>query len=233
MLPVEGLGQDRPDLRGPVIHIGTSETERNDLAPVIADQMQFEAMATSHRPFPISSQTFVHLVGITSEIVADRHHRGVHKTDACTTTKDGEVKKEHHLEKHAALEFHESVVGYGIGEIELQMLPDEEQVVMFEIAERTKLEHYQNGHNLNVGEGCLAIATRLTIRGHKRLFVYLLIKFFAKFIHSTENFCNFVVGNYEFIPLFDFISDWNSDIKAQKNISDYHLFMRLSYPELG
>ena len=26
---------------------------------------------------------------------------------------------------------------------------------------------------------------------------------------------------------------WNSDIKAQKNISDYHLFMRLSYPELG
>ena len=116
-----------------VIHIGTSETERNDLAPVVANQMQFET-----------------------------------------------------------LEFHESVVGYGIGEIGLQMLPDEEQVVVFEIAERTKLEHYQNRHNLTVREGCLAIATRLTIRGQKRLFVYLLIKFFAKFIHGTENFRNFV-----------------------------------------
>ena len=140
-----------------VIHIGTSETEYNDLAPVVANQMQFET-----------------------------------------------------------LEFHESVVGYGIGEIGLQILPDEEQVVVFEIAERTKLEHYQNRHNLTIGEGCLAIATRLTIRGHKRLFVYLLIKFFAKFIHGTENFCNFVIGNHESILLFNFISDWNSDIKVQK-----------------
>ena len=29
-----------------------------------------------------------------------------------------------------------------------------------------------------------------------------------------------------------FISDWNTDIKVQKNISDYQLFMQLSYPEL-
>ena len=35
------------------------------------------------------------------------------------------------------------------------------------------------------------------------------------FIRSTENFCNFVVGNHEFILLFYFISDWNSDIKLQ------------------
>ena len=139
--------------------------------------MQFEAMAPSHRPLPISSQAFEYLVGITSEIVAYRHHRRVHETDACTVSEGGEVKKEHHLEEYAALELHESVVGYGIGEIGLQMLPDEEQVVVFEIAERTKLEHYQNRHNLTVREGCLAIATRL---------------------------------------MFNFISDWNSDIKVQK-----------------
>lgn len=38
----------------------------------------------------------------------------------------------------------------------------------------------------------------------------------SSFIRSTENFCNFVVGNHEFILLFYFISDWNSDIKVQK-----------------
>ena len=84
-------------------------------------------MTPSHRPLPISSQAFEHFVGITSEIVADRNHRRVHEADACTTTEGGEVKKEHHLEEHAALEFHESVVGYGIGKIGLQMLPDEDR----------------------------------------------------------------------------------------------------------
>ena len=47
------------------------------------------------------------------------------------------------------------------------------------------------------------------------LFVYLIIKFFAKFIHGTENFCNFVGGNHERILLFDFISNWKSPIKVQ------------------
>lgn len=87
---------------------------------------------------------------------------------------------------------------------------------MLEIAERAKLEHNQDGHNLTVGEGCLSVAAHLTIRGHKRPFVYLLIKFFAKFIHGTENFCNFVVGNHECVLLFNFISNCKSNIKVQK-----------------
>ena len=178
--------------------------------------MQLETVTPAHRPFPVSSQSLEHLVGITSEIVADGHHRGVHEADACTAPEGREVEEEHHLEEHAALELHESVVGYGIGEIGLQMLPDEEQVVVLEVAERAELEHYQDGHNLTVGEGCLAVAAQLAIRGHKRLFVHLLIKFFAKFIHGTENFCNLVVGNHERILLFNFISNWNSNIKVRK-----------------
>ena len=45
-------------------------------------------------------------------------------------------------------------------------------------------------------------------------FVYLLIKFFAKFIHGTENFCNFVVGNHERILLFSFISNGSADFSS-------------------
>ena len=47
------------------------------------------------------------------------------------------------------------------------------------------------------------------------MFVFLLT-FRTKFIRSTENFCDFVVGNHECILLFDFIIDWNSAIKVQK-----------------
>ena len=46
-LSVKCLGQDRPYLRVPVIHIGPCEAECDNLPSVIADQMQFEAMAPS------------------------------------------------------------------------------------------------------------------------------------------------------------------------------------------
>ena len=137
-------------------------------------------------------------------------------TWAWATSEGWEVQEEHHLEEHAALKFNEPVVRNGIGEIWLQMLLDEEQVVVLEIAERTELEHYQDGHNLAVRQRGLAVTARLTVWRHKGLFIYFLIKFFAKFIHGTENFCNFVVGNHEYILLFNFISDWDSDIKVQK-----------------
>ncbi len=206
-LSVKRLGQDCPDLRVSVVHVGSRETERDDLSPVVADQMQLEAVTPSHRSFPVGSQAFEDLVGITSEIMADWNHCRVHEADACTAPEGREVQEEHHLEEHAALQFHEAVVGYGMGEGCFHVLPDEEEVVMLEIAERAKLEHHQDGHHLTVGEGCLSVAAYLTIRGHKRPFVHLLIKFFAKFIHGTENFRNFVVGNHECILLFNLISN--------------------------
>ena len=54
------------------------------------------------------------------------------------------------------------------------MLPDEEQIAVFEVAERAELEHYQNSHNLTVGKGCLTVAARLTIGRHQRLFSFCL-----------------------------------------------------------
>ena len=41
------------------------------------------------------------------------------------------------------------------------MLPDEEQVVVLEIAERTELEDYEDGHDLTVGKRGLAVTARL------------------------------------------------------------------------
>ena len=46
------------------------------------------------------------------------------------------------------------------------MLPDEEQVVVLEIAERAELEHDEDGHNLTVRKRGLTIATRPAIRRH-------------------------------------------------------------------
>lgn len=67
------------------------------------------------------------------------------------------------------------------------MLPDEEQVVVFEIAERTELEYDHNGYNLTVGKCGLAVAAYLAVKGQKRLLVHLLVKFFTKLITAQEN----------------------------------------------
>ena len=121
-----------------------------------------------------------------------------------------------YLEEHPALQFHEAVVGYRIREVALEVDADEVKVVVLEIVECAKMEHNQNRHNLAVGHAGSTTAASLPVGGQKRHIFNFLIKFLTEFIHSTENFCNFVVGNHEYILLFDFISDWNSDIKVQK-----------------
>ena len=150
--PIKSFCKDSPDLWIPVIEVGPREAERDNLSPVIADEVKFEAVAPSHRPLAVRGQPPKDLVGKASEIVAYGHHGGVHEADARATAKGGEVQEEHHLEKHAALQLHETVVGHGIGEIGFQVLLDEEQVVVLEIAERTELEHDEDGHNLTVGK---------------------------------------------------------------------------------
>ena len=50
------------------------------------------------------------------------------------------------------------------------MLPDEERIVVLEVAKRDELKHYQNGHNLTVGKGDFTIASHLAIEGTKESF---------------------------------------------------------------
>ena len=80
-------------------------------------------------------------LGITPVVVADGHHGGAHESDARTATEGWEVEKEHHLEEHATLKFHETAVGYRIGEGILHVLPDKEQIVVLEFTEWAELKH--------------------------------------------------------------------------------------------
>jgi hypothetical protein len=91
-----------------------------------------------------------HPVGIAAKVVAYGNHRGVHETDARALAEGREVEEKHHLEEHPALQLDKAVVGHSIGEIRPEMLSDIEQVVVLEVAERTELERYQDGHNLTL-----------------------------------------------------------------------------------
>ena len=114
---IEALGHDSPYFGVSVVHIGSREAERDDLSPVIADEVKLESVTPPHRPLAVCGQSPEHLVGIAAEIMAYWHHRGVHEADACAVAEGGEIQEEHHLEEDTALKLNEAVVGNRIWKI--------------------------------------------------------------------------------------------------------------------
>ena len=49
-LPEESFFEHPVLQRFPVVHIGSRETERDDLSPVVADEVKLESVTPSHRP---------------------------------------------------------------------------------------------------------------------------------------------------------------------------------------
>lgn len=114
-LSVNLLAQHCPSSPVLVADIGRCKTECYDFSPIVAEQMQLEVVTPSHRPLAVSSYVLEYFVGIVPEIIAHGNHRGVSVGDACTPAKGTELQDEHHLKEQAALQFHEAVIGNGLG----------------------------------------------------------------------------------------------------------------------
>ena len=65
------------------------------------------------------------------------------------------------------------------------------EVVVLEATERAEVETYQDGHYLSVGQARFPVPMPLSI-GFEGHFFHIGIKFLAKIVCDTENFCNFV-----------------------------------------
>ena len=193
---VQFLCQYIPYFRIPVVHISSCEAEGYDFPTVIAGEMQLEAVTPAHCPFPICSHALENLVGIPPQVVADRNHCAVHKADAGTSAESVKPKEKHQFEEHTAFQFHEPVVRYRIGKFTAQVYLDIVKVIMLEVGKCPEMEHYQDGHDFTIGKRRFTVPTTDTGRGYKFAFGYFRIKFLTKFIQSTENIRNFVLGNH-------------------------------------
>ena len=116
---VNSLAKYRPHLRTPVIHVGSCETEHYNLSPLIAYEMQLEAVTPAHRPLPVSGKAVKHFVGKPAQVVAHGNHGGVYKSDSYAPSERVKVQEEHLLEENSALQFHKAVVGDRIWEVTL------------------------------------------------------------------------------------------------------------------
>lgn len=83
--------------------------------------------------------------------MADQDHRGIDKGNPRAPAESLEVKEEHQLEEYSALQFYETVVGYGMGEVGLQGSLNVEKVIVLEITESTEMKQKHDGHYLAVG----------------------------------------------------------------------------------
>lgn len=119
----------------PVINVCTCKTERYDVSAVIAQKVQLETVAPSHRPLAVLRNSVEDLVGIAPQIMAHRYHGGVHKAYSAAFSKGLEFHEKHHVQKHARHEFNEAVVRHGIRKVTGEVLPDIEKIVVLEIGE--------------------------------------------------------------------------------------------------
>ena len=151
------LSKNLEHIRVLVADICTSKYKRYYLASVIARKVELEAMAPTHCSFSVSGNSLEYLIGISPEIMAYGYHRGINECYASTSSESSQIKEEHELEEHAAFQLHKAVVRHGFRKIRLHRTLDEEQVVMLEITECTKIQ--QNGHDFTVGQRRLATST--------------------------------------------------------------------------
>ena len=114
-------------------------------------------MTPTHSSLSVTGNSLAYLIGISPEIMAYGCHRGINECYAGTSSESSQIKEEHELEQHAAFQLHKAVVRQGFRKIRLHRTLDEEQVVVLEITECTKIQ--QNGHDFTVGQRRLATST--------------------------------------------------------------------------
>lgn len=195
-LPVEFLGKHRPHALVAVVHVCRCQAERYDFPTVVAQEVQLEPVAPSHRAFPVLGEPLEHLVHVAAHVVADGYHGAVHEAHAAAPAKGFQPHEQHHAQEHARHELDEAVVGHGIGEITGHVLADVELVVMLEIGERAEVEAHDHGHDFALAQFPPPVAVALAIVSYAEVFGAFGIKILAKLIYDTENLYNFVVGNH-------------------------------------
>ena len=70
-LAVQVFCQHLPYLGVAVVGVGSGEAEGDDLRPVVADEVQLEAVAQAHSPHAVVGKPSEHLVHVTSDVMAD------------------------------------------------------------------------------------------------------------------------------------------------------------------
>ena len=186
-LAIQTFSEDLEHIRVLVADIRASKYERNYLASVIAREVELEAMTPAHCSLSVSGNSLEYFIGVSPEIMAHWNHRRINKGYTGTPSECAQIKEEHELKEHAAFQLHKAVVRHGFRKIRLHLTLNEEQVVVFEIEECTKMKIQQNGHDFTVGQRCCTPSTLHSAIVFQQISCIFCIKMFAKLVYNKNN----------------------------------------------
>lgn len=110
--------------------------------------MQLEAVTPAHRAFAVRGNADQYLVGVTPKVVAHGYHCAVNECYVAAMPESAKPHEHEHLHEHAGHKPDEAVVGQGFRKVTRKVLPDEEEVIVPEVAECTEMEIHQHGNYL-------------------------------------------------------------------------------------
>ena len=113
-LSYDVVAQPVEHLLVPVVHVSPCEDEVQDLATLVADDVELEAVEPSHRALAPLGISLEHLVAPDPLVVAYRHACAVDEAYARALAEAAELEEEHHLYGHPCLKFHEPVVRHRV-----------------------------------------------------------------------------------------------------------------------
>ena len=132
----------------PIIDIARSQAERQDLALIIDDQVQLEAIEPADRGLATSSTAVKDAMGVDASVVTDGKGGGVDKADAATLTQLG-MQIGHQWNQHGGHQLDKARVAHQDRKLTAQMTVDIFGIVGFEGAVVRLVEQDENGHDFD------------------------------------------------------------------------------------
>lgn len=120
------------------------------------------------------------------------NHCTVDETNAHALSKTLDAHEDHQVEEHAGHESHETRVGQGLREVACQMLLDEEEIIVLEVAERAKMVAKQDGHYFALKHLPFAVSHSLISLVHEAIWGFL-VNSVSELLHKSSKAQNFLV----------------------------------------
>ena len=157
----------------PVVDISAGDAEVEDLAFLIAYDMQFETEEPSHRALAPGGYSLEHLMHVNPLVPTYTQWSAVHEGNAGALATENLLDEQGQGKGHIFLQLYETVIRHYFRKEMTQVLADILQIEMFQAPIAGIVEEYHDDHYLGVAEG-----GRTVIRASRRSCLVLYGVFF-------------------------------------------------------
>ncbi len=178
-----------------VVNIPGGYHEVQQLAPLIADEVQLEAEEPAHGAFASLGYALERPVDMDALILAHPERGAVNEADARAFAQEHLLDEQRQGNGDLPLQLDEAVIGHQAGEQVAEMLRDMLQIEVLQASVAGAVEQDHDQHDFCLGQRPVAVILPLFRRLY-RVFCHHRIKKLAKIICHTENFSNFVLGKH-------------------------------------